>query len=109
MITKLIDLNEILRDPRILLDQPASEIRETRVCAHMVAAALDAASATNDATQPAPDRVVREHEVVQRTGLSRTTLWRRVRAGEFPRPREIGPHSKGWLESEVADWLATRH
>ncbi len=38
----------------------------------------------------------------------RTTLWRKVRAGEFPPPRALSEHRKAWLQSEVADWISTR-
>jgi prophage regulatory protein len=34
-------------------------------------------------------------------GWSRTTLWRRVRAGEFPAPVEIGANSTAFYEDEV--------
>lgn len=50
--------------------------------------------------------ILRAKEVTNRTGLSRVTIWRKVRAGKFPAPRELGQHSVGWIESEVNDWLA---
>ena len=43
-------------------------------------------------------------EVVARTGKSRTTLWRDVRAGRFPAPVKVGRNRIGWLESEITDW-----
>ncbi len=43
-------------------------------------------------------------EVVARTGKSRTTLWRDVRAGRFPAPVKVGRNRIGWVESEIADW-----
>jgi prophage regulatory protein len=36
------------------------------------------------------DKMLRPPEVMAYTGLSRTTLWRRVRAGTFPPPTELG-------------------
>ncbi len=53
-------------------------------------------------------RMLRVPEVMARTGLSRTTLWRRVRAGTFPPPTELGENSIGWPESEISAWLAKR-
>ena len=41
-------------------------------------------------------------------GISRTTLWRWVRDGHFPKPTKIGPNKNGWLESQVEDWIQTR-
>lgn len=50
-------------------------------------------------------KILRTDEVVRRTGLSRTTLWRRERQGEFPARRRIGENSVGWLESEIDRWI----
>lgn len=52
------------------------------------------------------DKILRPREVVVRTGHSRTTLWRKVKAGKFPAPKELGPNSIGWLESDIDTWLA---
>ena len=32
------------------------------------------------------DRILRIPEVVRITGLSKTTIWRRVKSGDFPAP-----------------------
>ena len=52
--------------------------------------------------------ILRPPEVLTRTGLSRTTIWRRVRAGTFPAPIELGENSIGWPESEITSWLANQ-
>ena len=54
------------------------------------------------------DRMLRPLEVMARTGLSRTTIWRKVRAGEFPAPTALSRNAIGWPASAVAEWLATR-
>lgn len=51
------------------------------------------------------ERMLRLPEVVERTGLSQTTLWRRERDGEFPKRRRLGPNAVGWMESEVNEWF----
>jgi prophage regulatory protein len=43
-----------------------------------------------------------------RTGLARSTIYRYVQAGYFPRQRHLGPGRVGWLASEVRKWMATR-
>jgi prophage regulatory protein len=53
-------------------------------------------------------KILREREVVSRTGLNRVTIWRRERAGDFPARREIGPNSVGWIEDEIDKWIASR-
>jgi prophage regulatory protein len=55
-----------------------------------------------------PERILRKPAVRDRVGLSDTTLWRRVRDGEFPQPIRIGKGLVGWLESEVDRWIAER-
>lgn len=39
------------------------------------------------------------------TGLSRTTLWRRVKDGEFPVPRQLGPRRFAWCSTELYEFL----
>ena len=53
-------------------------------------------------------QMLRPPEVMARTGLSRTTIWRRVRAGSFPAPVQLGENSIGWPESEIAIWIENR-
>jgi predicted DNA-binding transcriptional regulator AlpA len=53
-----------------------------------------------------PNKILRKPSVLERTGWSAPTLWRRVKDGSFPPPRRIGPRAVGWLESEVDDAIA---
>jgi prophage regulatory protein len=53
-------------------------------------------------------RFLRIGDVVQRTGLSRTTIWRREREGRFPPRRSLGGGAVGWLEVEVDRWIEAR-
>jgi prophage regulatory protein len=46
--------------------------------------------------------------VTAKTGLSRTQLWRKVRAGTFPAPIEISENSIGWEEATIDAWLRSR-
>ena len=50
-------------------------------------------------------RMLRLPEVVAATGLSPTTIWRRERAGEFPKRRRLGPTLVAWRSDEVAKWI----
>ncbi len=52
--------------------------------------------------------ILRQPEVVKRTGLSRTTIWRQERAGEFPRRIMITSDSVGWIEAEIEQWIKQR-
>jgi prophage regulatory protein len=55
-----------------------------------------------------PDRILREDEVRDRTGLSRTTRWRLIRTEKFPKPVKLTEHAIGWRESSIEAWLASR-
>ena len=46
--------------------------------------------------------------VVQRTGLSRASIYRYVRRNLFPPRRRIGPNRIAWLASEVLAWMQSR-
>jgi prophage regulatory protein len=48
-------------------------------------------------------------EVMRRTTLSRSTLWRLSRSGAIPRPIRITPGRIGWREADVAAWLDRGH
>ncbi len=50
-------------------------------------------------------KVLRAKEVVLRTGLSRVTIWRRERDGDFPQRLDLGGGSVGWIEEEVEQWI----
>ncbi|MGF9759213.1 AlpA family phage regulatory protein [Microvirga sp. 0TCS3.31] len=54
------------------------------------------------------DRIVRWPEVRQQTGLSRTTVRRKIRERDFPAPLKLTSHAIGWRQSDVEDWLASR-
>jgi prophage regulatory protein len=55
-----------------------------------------------------PLRVLRLRDVKARTGKSQTAIYADMAAGTFPRPIPIGPQTRGWLESEIEDWILAR-
>lgn len=56
-------------------------------------------------TTETPDRILRLNTVLDRTGLSRSTLYRKVDQGTFPPQIRITARCVGWRESAVKDWL----
>lgn len=52
--------------------------------------------------------ILRTPKVQERLGVTRTTLWRWVKAGRFPKPVQLGPQAVGWLEHEIDAWLEAR-
>lgn len=63
-------------------------------------------------TQPAPVniplRLLRFGEVRQRTGLSRSTIWRMERRGAFPRHIKVSLNVVAWREDEVSEWIRSK-
>lgn len=53
-----------------------------------------------------PNRILRLRTVLDRTGLSRTTLYRKIGEGTFPQQLRISVHGAGWSEAEVDRWVA---
>jgi prophage regulatory protein len=53
-------------------------------------------------------RMIRFPDVRNRTGLSRSTIWRLERQGEFPKHRRISPNAVAWIEHEVDAWIRRR-
>ena len=51
--------------------------------------------------------MLRIRQVMQRTGLARSTVYAKIAAGAFPAPVNlgVGARSVGWVESDVEDWL----
>lgn len=52
------------------------------------------------------ERIIRLKTVLARTGLSRSTLYRKIAEGSFPRQMPISIHGAGWHESAVDRWIA---
>jgi len=53
-------------------------------------------------------KVIRLKEVIDSTGLARSTIYKYVAEGFFPKPISLGDRCVGWLEGEVHDWILAR-
>ena len=53
-----------------------------------------------------PDRIVRLKTVLARTGLSRSTIYRKIAEGTFPAQLKISTNGAGWRESDINRWIA---
>jgi prophage regulatory protein len=61
----------------------------------------------NENTKP-KSIIVNTNEVVNLTGLSRSTVWRLEKIKHFPGRRILSGRRVGWLRSEVEAWIETR-
>ena len=52
--------------------------------------------------------ILQRPQVLERTGLSNTTVWRLQQRGEFPKPVQLSPGRVGWHERDVDNWVQSR-
>jgi prophage regulatory protein len=57
-------------------------------------------------TMPEPDRIIRLKTVLHRSGLSRSTVYRKIKEGTFPPQVPISANGAGWSEAEINRWVA---
>jgi len=53
-------------------------------------------------------KLLRFTDVRERTGLSRSTVWRLERRGAFPKHVQLSANIVGWLEEDVIEWIRSR-
>ncbi|MPT19485.1 MAG: AlpA family transcriptional regulator [Pseudomonas sp.] len=61
-------------------------------------------------------RIMRLKEVIDTTGLARSTIYKYIADGIFPKPINLAPagidvpstRAVGWLQGEVEDWILAR-
>ncbi|MYL97920.1 AlpA family phage regulatory protein [Novosphingobium sp. FGD1] len=52
------------------------------------------------------DNLLRLADVKARTGLARTTIYNRMKAGTFPPSLQISPGLVAWYESDIDAWVS---
>jgi prophage regulatory protein len=53
-------------------------------------------------------RILRLKDVIEKTGLARSTIYKYVDAGIFPKPIPLGGRSVGWVDAEVHEWITEK-
>lgn len=54
------------------------------------------------------NRVLKLPEVIQVTGLSKSSIYVYKRQGLFPKPINLGPRSVGWIERDIMAWIEAK-
>ena len=54
------------------------------------------------------EKILRLPAVKDRTGLSRSSIYEKIAAGDFPKPISLGARAVGWLESDIDAWIDGR-
>ena len=50
-------------------------------------------------------RLIKLKDVMHITGLARSTVYKYIADGNFPKPVSLGERNVAWLHSEVEDWI----
>ncbi len=50
-------------------------------------------------------RFLKLKEVIEKTALSRSAIYRKMNDGEFPESVSLGDRAVAWVESEVDVWM----
>ena len=53
-------------------------------------------------------KILRLKQVLELTGLSRSTLYLYIQKQQFPSQVRLGEKIVGWVEDEVIDWIRGR-
>lgn len=53
-------------------------------------------------------RVLRLNGVIERVSVSRSTIYRLIANGDFPKPFKLGMASVGWDSVDIDKWIAER-
>ncbi len=53
-------------------------------------------------------KILKPKEVYKKVGLSKVTVWRLERKGEFPPRVHLSENCRGWFDEIIDDWLLSR-
>lgn len=53
-------------------------------------------------------RLIRLKEVKHATGLGRSTIYKYIENGTFPKSVSLGERAVAWVESEIEGWVMAR-
>ena len=49
--------------------------------------------------------ILRLPKVTEKTGLAKSTIYKKIALEEFPSPSSLGAKAVGWLQSDVDKWI----
>ncbi|PHN84641.1 DNA-binding protein [Vibrio splendidus] len=55
-----------------------------------------------------PMRFLKLKEVIEKTALSRSAIYRKMDEGDFPVSVSLGDRAVAWVEEEVNNWMEMR-
>lgn len=55
-----------------------------------------------------PDKLLRLPAVMEMTGLGRSTIYRMMAEGDFPKPIRLGQRAVAWPTDSIRNWITSR-
>lgn len=53
-------------------------------------------------------RLIKLKTVMDSTGLARSTVYKFIAEGRFPKPVKLGARMVAWVEEEVEEWILSK-
>ncbi|WP_417763642.1 helix-turn-helix transcriptional regulator [Shewanella sp.] len=53
-------------------------------------------------------KLIRLRDVMECTGLARSTIYKYIAEGTFPKSVSLGSRVAAWVESEIEEWILER-
>ena len=53
-------------------------------------------------------KLIKLKQVMDCTGLARSTVYKFMADGQFPKPVKLGSKMVAWVESEVQEWISLK-
>ena len=53
-------------------------------------------------------KIIRLKQVMETTGLARSTIYKFIAAGTFPKSVPLGGKSVGWVDEEIQEWVKAK-
>ena len=50
-------------------------------------------------------KFLRIKNVMEKTGIAKSTIWLWVREGKFPKPIKLSPRITVWNEDKISEWI----
>ena len=57
---------------------------------------------------PSLYQTIRLPQVIELTGLAKSSIYRLIDEGDFPKQIPLGARSVGWVKSQVEDWILSK-
>jgi prophage regulatory protein len=55
--------------------------------------------------RPPPVRLLSAREVMEKVDLTYVSIWKKMKKGQFPAPRELGAKTLRWVEADIDQWI----